>query len=65
MKEQLANLQRASVELARGFERAQTINDKLELRAVLAEAATALIEMRRAADGLGQQLRLETEGKRR
>ena len=54
--ENLAELRRASLELATGFERAEKL-PRAEQSAALREAAAALIEMRRATDLLIQRVR--------
>lgn len=57
MKAELENLQRASTELARGFEIAAKLKDPEQLREALGNASAALIEMRRATDGLAIRVR--------
>jgi predicted mannosyl-3-phosphoglycerate phosphatase (HAD superfamily) len=52
--ETLAHLQRAALELARGFEQAQN-KPRSEQGDAMREASAALIEMRRAADDLAQR----------
>lgn len=64
MKDQLENLQRASTELARGFENAAKLEDKTELAEALGNASAALIEMRRATDALFQRVRPTCECRR-
>ena len=54
--EQLANLQRACLELSRGFERAAESDNDEELVITLHEASYALVEVHRATDTLTQSL---------
>ena len=57
--DQLANLQRACLELAAGFERAAKLTGDDELGDALRNASAALIEMRRTTDDLSHYLRVE------
>lgn len=54
VNETLAQLQRAALEMARGFERATTLEPEQQAEA-LRDASSALIEMRRTTDGLLQR----------
>lgn len=54
--ETIAELQRAALQVAAGFERAQKLG-RLEQAEAMREAACALIEMRRTTDYLAQRLR--------
>lgn len=57
IQERLRQLQKAAVEMTRGFERAVDAEDKTQLAESLRDASAALIEMRRETDDLANRVR--------